>query len=165
MNNVALKVHNINDFHKEGAGTKTVVLFSCALFLIFQFFYMFHLPREGRALRGNLDVLPERFLLTVPTDSFSPGFRLSQSVSFDSPDTSRLSPFFFNPVPINFCDKALLMSVRGIGPNLAQKILQARDRKGYFTNPEELLEIKGIGPARLSSLKQYLSFSKNHEHK
>ena len=165
MNNVALKVHNLNDLHKEGTGTKAVVLFVCTLFLIFQLYSLYLLPQKTGTLGGYLKVLPECSLSVESLDPTNSSPHSNQSVSFDSQDISHLSPFFFKPIPINFCDKALLMSVRGIGPSLAQKILLARNSKGNFINPEELLEIKGIGPAKLSLIKPYLNFLKNHEHK
>lgn len=164
-NNVAPKVHNLNDFHKEGTGTKTVVLFACTLFLILQVYSFFLLSRETDTLDRYLDVLDKRFLSVASFDPFSSGLQSKQSVTFASQDISHLSPFFFEPIPINFCEKSLLLSVRGIGPNLAKRILQARNSKGNFTDPEQLLEIKGIGSAKLSLIKPYFDFSKNNEHK
>lgn len=74
-----------------------------------------------------------------------------------------LAPFLFLPVAINFCDKELLMSIRGIGPGLAGKILQKRAEIGTFRKPEDLLLVKGIGVVRLRSISPYLSFSPGNE--
>ena len=50
-----------------------------------------------------------------------------------------------------------LLSVRGIGPALATRILEARTRRGSFARLEELLEIEGIGEKSLARLRGYLT--------
>ena len=52
-----------------------------------------------------------------------------------------------------------LLSVRGIGPALAAKILDYRAGRGSFSRIEELLEVEGIGPKSLSHLKKYFTLS------
>jgi competence ComEA-like helix-hairpin-helix protein len=46
----------------------------------------------------------------------------------------------------------------GVGPKLAQAICIARKSRGRFEKPEDLLEIKGIGPKKLENMKPYLKF-------
>jgi competence ComEA-like helix-hairpin-helix protein len=46
----------------------------------------------------------------------------------------------------------------GIGPGLAQRIIQTRQAHGPFTKAEELLKVPGIGPRSLTRLTPYLSF-------
>jgi len=45
-----------------------------------------------------------------------------------------------------------------IGPRLAAKIIDYRERKGKIKTPEELLEIKGIGKKKLEIIKKYFKF-------
>lgn len=55
-----------------------------------------------------------------------------------------------------------LVSIRGIGPALAGRILEERTRRGSFTGIEELLEIKGIGEKSYSRLKERFTLSPPH---
>ena len=160
MSNVSQKVHRLNTFKKEGTGTIALVFLLCVLFLLFQFYSLFSPSQESGTLDVYLNVLSEQTLSVVSLDSNNGILHSNKSAPLDSKTNYRLSPFFFQPIPVNYSDKSLLMSIRGIGPNLAQRIIQARDSNGNFTAPEELLEIKGIGPAKLSKIKPYLSFSK-----
>ncbi|MEM7454926.1 MAG: helix-hairpin-helix domain-containing protein [Planctomycetota bacterium] len=49
-----------------------------------------------------------------------------------------------------------LDNLPGIGAGLAQAIIDHREAFGPFRNLEELQQVDGIGPARLSSLLPYL---------
>ena len=44
----------------------------------------------------------------------------------------------------------------GIGPALARRIVETRERLGRFSRPEDLLEVPGIGAKKLDSLRPYL---------
>ncbi len=61
---------------------------------------------------------------------------------------AEFSPFFFEKMDINEAGKELLMTIKGIGPKLADSILQSRLEYGPFTKVEDLLKIKGVGPKR-----------------
>jgi len=52
-----------------------------------------------------------------------------------------------------------LLSVRGIGPSLAGRILDYRAAHGSFSRIEQLLEVKGIGESSLSHFRKYLTLS------
>jgi competence protein ComEA len=41
----------------------------------------------------------------------------------------------------------------GVGPSTAQAILDERDRRGGFTTVDELLDVRGIGDAKLAALR------------
>lgn len=60
-------------------------------------------------------------------------------------------------VSINSSDVALLESVPGIGPVKAAAIVAHRESIGGFGTIEELLEVSGIGPATLESIRPYLT--------
>ncbi|OEU56626.1 MAG: hypothetical protein BA862_13545 [Desulfobulbaceae bacterium S3730MH12] len=61
---------------------------------------------------------------------------------------AEFSPFFFEKMDINEAGKELLMTIKGIGPKLADSILQSRLEYGPFTKVEDLLKIKGVGSKR-----------------
>jgi competence protein ComEA len=46
-----------------------------------------------------------------------------------------------------------LQELPGIGPALAERILESRSRDGRFRVPEDLLRVRGIGPATLDRLR------------
>ena len=49
-----------------------------------------------------------------------------------------------------------LVLLPGVGPKLAQRIVEERVRRGGFRKPEELLEVKGIGPATFQRLQPFV---------
>lgn len=57
---------------------------------------------------------------------------------------------------LNTITREELESLPGIGPVLAENILQYRREKGPFTALEELLEVSGIGPSKLEALRDLL---------
>jgi len=63
-----------------------------------------------------------------------------------------IANIFFQPIPINCADAAILTSLPGIGPVLADKIVEMRMRLGSFKSKNELLRIKGIGPKKFAQL-------------
>lgn len=60
-------------------------------------------------------------------------------------------------VPLNSADQAALETIPGIGPVTAAAILAYRDEAGPFTSVEQLLEVSGIGPATLESVRPYVT--------
>ena len=70
-----------------------------------------------------------------------------------------LSPFYFQAIPINRCDKNLLLTVSGIGPGLAEHILLVRAKIGSFRDMHDLLLVPGIGKKRMLQFARSLTFS------
>ncbi|MFN2586934.1 MAG: helix-hairpin-helix domain-containing protein [Actinomycetota bacterium] len=60
-------------------------------------------------------------------------------------------------VSLNSADQAALETIPGVGPVTAAAILAYRDETGPFTSVEQLLEVSGIGPATLESLRPYVT--------
>ena len=60
-------------------------------------------------------------------------------------------------VNINYASKEELMKLKGIGPVLAERIIQYRKKYGGFKSVEELIKIKGIGPKTLEKLRPYIT--------
>ena len=56
-------------------------------------------------------------------------------------------------ININTADAALLETLPGIGPALAQAIVAYRSEHGPFSSAEELLAVSGIGESKLSSIR------------
>lgn len=60
-------------------------------------------------------------------------------------------------VRINTADITELQRLPGVGPSTAQKILDYRAQIGRFTSPEQLDDVKGIGPAKLEKMRPFVS--------
>lgn len=58
------------------------------------------------------------------------------------------------PVDVNTADADALQTLPGIGPALAERIIDYRTEHGPFRSVEELLEVKGIGEATLEKFRQ-----------
>lgn len=58
-------------------------------------------------------------------------------------------------ININIADAEALEDLPGIGPALAQKILDYRTEHGPFSTLEDLKEVSGIGEAKLAELKGF----------
>ncbi|MGJ4071249.1 helix-hairpin-helix domain-containing protein [Corynebacterium macclintockiae] len=56
-------------------------------------------------------------------------------------------------INLNTADSAQLETISGIGPATAEAIIAWRDSNGPFTSVEQLLEVRGIGPAKFESMR------------
>jgi competence protein ComEA len=61
------------------------------------------------------------------------------------------------PVNLNTADEAALDSLPGVGPATAAAILDHRDEVGAFTSVEQLLDVPGIGDAKLEALRDLVT--------
>jgi len=68
--------------------------------------------------------------------------------------TSPSSPAAEAPVSLSVASAAELEALDGIGPTLAQRIVEWRERNGPFGAVDDLLEVPGIGEARLEALRE-----------
>jgi len=57
-------------------------------------------------------------------------------------------------VPVNTADASALQALPGVGPVLAQRIVEYRERNGPFSLVEDLLDVPGIGEAKLAALRE-----------
>ena len=69
-------------------------------------------------------------------------------------DISQLLPQKIN---INTADETALQLLPGVGPVLAQRIVDWRETNGYFTAAEDLLAVEGIGAAKLQDIRDFIT--------
>lgn len=83
----------------------------------------------------------------------------AQSISDGAPDAP--GPKAHDPaqsaggpgrIDINSASSEQLQTLPGIGPALAERIIDMREHRGGFVYPDELLDVSGIGPARYEQI-------------
>lgn len=71
---------------------------------------------------------------------------------------SSVSPSGMSLVNVNTASQEELQSLPGIGEVIAQRIIEYRETHGPFQAPEDLLKVKGIGPKKLETLRDRITF-------
>lgn len=61
------------------------------------------------------------------------------------------------PVDLNEASQSELEELPGIGPTLADRIVRHRDRYGPFQEPEDLMQVKGIGEKRYERIRLWIT--------
>jgi competence protein ComEA len=119
------------------------------------------LPRIGPALAarivadrdaggpfGSLDGLRR-----VPGVGASTARALAPHVTFSGPPAPAPRPETAPAVvSVNRADAAELATLPGVGPRLAEAIVEERRRHGPFRSPDDLERVRGIGPALVTRL-------------
>lgn len=72
-----------------------------------------------------------------------------------SPDAGR-SPGGGVMVDVNRATAQELQALPGVGPAIAAAIVTHRERRGLFTSVEALLDVAGIGPAKLEGIREFV---------
>lgn len=62
-----------------------------------------------------------------------------------------------NTVNINYADKSQLDTLPGVGPALAERIIEYRQANGGFKDVDELRNVPGIGASKFEKLKEKIS--------
>ncbi len=62
------------------------------------------------------------------------------------------------PIDVNSADVKTLTFLPGIGEVKARAIVEYREKHGYFSGPEDLLKVRGIGPKTLESIEDKIEF-------
>jgi len=65
------------------------------------------------------------------------------------------------PVDINSATLEQLTTVPGIGPSLAQRIIEFREKQGPFQRIEDLLKIRGIGERSLEKIRPHVKVGRS----
>lgn len=113
--------------------------------------------RDGMKVEiGNPDSLDGR----IPPASSVSGGRPVQATRFSSARESGSEPVSASassgPVHLNTATLADLDRLPGVGPAIAQRILDFRQQRGGFQRVEDLLEVKGIGPKTLEKIRPHV---------
>lgn len=79
--------------------------------------------------------------------------KTSDTIKSDLTNSSRTASLRIN---LNTATIEQLITLPGIGPSYADRIIEWRNKNGNFTSIEQLLQIKGIGEKRLEKLRPLL---------
>ncbi len=60
-------------------------------------------------------------------------------------------------VDINTASVEELTQLKGVGPKIAERIIEYRETKGLFKSPEEITKVRGIGPKLLENNKELIT--------
>jgi competence protein ComEA len=80
---------------------------------------------------------------------------LPRAVTAAGKPSNNASPEYLekNPMNLNTANAAQLEALPGVGPAMAQKILDFRKENGGFKSVDELDEVPGIGPKKMETLR------------
>ena len=62
------------------------------------------------------------------------------------------------PLSINTASKDDLCFIKGVGPSLAQKIIDYRETKGSFRSGKDLEKVSGIGAKKRKAIEEFILF-------
>lgn len=82
----------------------------------------------------------------------------------DSLQPARVWKGCTDTIDLNFADSADLASLRGIGGYYAHRIIEYRNRLGFFYSDSQLLEISGIDSVRFEGLRSRVTVNALSEH-
>ncbi len=95
--------------------------------------------------------------LAAPLSDGQQIYIASDQKTSSTPDTSTSSITTpSSKMNINTAKAPELENLPGIGPSLAQKIIEYRQNHGPFLSLEDLLNVSGIGPAKLDQIKDLI---------
>ncbi len=61
-----------------------------------------------------------------------------------------------NKIDINHAPEEILINLKGIGPALAKRIIEYRNTHGNFKTVDELINVRGIGEAKLKNMRDQI---------
>ena len=90
---------------------------------------------------------------------FGHGIALTPRPARRAAAAARASAWPSGTVDVNRATADELCALQGVGPKLAQAIVEERTARGGFAYPEDLIAVKGIGVKTLAKFKDQLDFS------
>lgn len=102
----------------------------------------------------------ERQVLKIELTSGQTLSMATQTLKFKAIQTQTYKTKTLKPtrlvININKADKDELIELPGIGPKLAERILEYRKENGPFTKKEDIIEVKGIGLKKFEKIKDMI---------
>lgn len=84
-------------------------------------------------------------------------FSVNTLVMSQAADSSKSVASASKTVNINTAGQTELEALPGVGPSLAKKIMEFRQKNGGFKNPSDLMAVQGIGEKKFEQLKNLIT--------
>jgi len=140
------------------------ILFLCALYIFLKGIAFYN--ADASSIPIDFDaILTEDSNATSPKDAMplalAVGSEIAEIITVDSMVTKQNTTVEIKEIPkkllatvyLNTATKEELITLPGIGPAYADRILAFRKEQGSFKTIDDLLLIKGIGPSRLEKIR------------
>ncbi len=126
-------------------------------------------PSAREALAGQLAAVDSALAARGRRGAGAPAFASKRSVS--SPPLPPVAPTASRgetraerrtktpPVDLDTAPESVLVTLPGIGPALAKRIVQDRERSGMFGSATAFMRVPGIGEKTTARLAPYVTFS------
>lgn len=72
----------------------------------------------------------------------------------------RRAIFLLEPIDLNRADAEVLASLKGIGPELAGRIVAYRKQRGGFTKVSDITGVRGVGQRKLAAFAEEVTVGK-----
>lgn len=107
---------------------------------------------------GQKIIVPHRIPAEIPTegDEVLTGSTLTEG-SREVETLEKTSESTANKVNINHAGVGELDTIPGIGPAIAQRIVDYREQNGLFSSPEEIQNVSGIGPKTYEKMASFIT--------
>ena len=104
-------------------------------------------PRPRAAARWAAAAKPE-----TPTPPLMAGPRRSRVAAVEPEPVT--DP---RPLDLNHASVEEIARLPGVGPSLARRIIEERERRGRFDSPDGLRSVLGLGPRKLAALRDLVT--------
>lgn len=118
--------------------------------------------REWRAGFPDAALRLERFDRDEPMTALvgeTPGTPTPPTPARATPAPATPAPAPIKPLDVNRAAAGELAALPGVGPGLAQRIVEERERRGRFDSPEALRYVLGMGPKKLAAIRRFITVS------
>ena len=137
----------------------TIFLFLSVVLLVGSGYRYF----SGKFINTNQDTYNDSLLIAAGTDNGESADQKDSDYKEDVLDlktkdwgAKKVLPKE-NSIDINTAQLEELISLPGIGNKTAKSIMDFRSHHGRINNANELIEVKGIGEAKLNKIRKYLT--------
>ena len=112
----------------------------------------------ANAAPTNLEKVPPEIASAVPPDSTNKIKPLAGSGEKPFEHHHKAKKKVTLPLHINAASVDDLCALKGVGPKLAEKIIEQRTASGPFKGPSDLKKVHGIGKKKLENMLQSIIF-------
>ncbi len=114
-----------------------------------------------RIITGSLILLVIAFIAIIYHNLPRATFVSNFSSQVPAPQCPEHFFLLEGPIDINTATAADLEAIPRIGPSLAKRIIEFREKNGKFTNIDTLLDINGISHRLLKIIRPYITYDNN----